>query len=147
MTDPIADMLTRIRNAFMIKKAEVVVPASQLKLSLAEILMSEGYLTKVEKVADAAVTSWTPRTSHRAARRRRGDMIRLVLKYSGDGRPSATALDRISKPSRRVYVTKEEIPVIRSGMGIAILSTSRGLMTNRQAKKQGVGGEVLCRIY
>lgn len=145
-TDPIADMLTRIRNAFMVKKAEVVVPASQMKMALAQILVDEGYLSKAERVTDTAATSWTPSTSRRAARRGRGDMIRLVLKYT-DGKPNATSLERISKPSRRVYVSKENIPTVRSGLGIAVLSTSQGLMTNRQAKKLGVGGEVICRIY
>ncbi len=147
VNDPIADMLTRIRNAFMVKKADVVVPASRLKHSLAEILVTEGYLSKVEKIADLNAASWTARTSRRAARRGRSDMLRLVLKYSDNGMPAATHLERISKPSRRVYVTKEEVPVVRSGLGIAVLSTSQGLMTNRQAKKLGVGGEVVCRVY
>lgn len=145
-TDPIADMLTRIRNAFKVGKDEVVVPASQLKLSLAQILVEEGYLTKVEKVAEATIASRNAHTSRRAARRQRGEMLRLVLRYA-NGQPAVSSIERISKPSRRVYVSKDQLPVVRSGLGIAVLSTSRGLMTSRKAKKLGVGGEILCQLY
>lgn len=147
MTDPIADMLTRIRNGFMVRKPEVVVPFSHLKLALAEIFVAEGYLKNVEQVADARTTAWSPRTSRRAARRKHGDMLRLALKYDADGRPAVQRLERVSKPSRRVYVPKDRVPVILSGLGLAILSTSRGLMTSRQARRQGVGGEVICTVY
>jgi small subunit ribosomal protein S8 len=145
--DPIADLLTRLRNAYAVHLAEVVIPASRLKLAIAEILVAEGYLVKAEKVADAAAISLSPNTSKRAARRGQSELLRLVLKYNAAGQPAAQALERVSKSSRRVYVTKEELPVVRSGLGIMIISTSQGVMTNRQAKKIGVGGEVICKIY
>lgn len=147
MTDPISDMLTRIRNAVLVRKQEVVVPFSTIKLALAEILAKEGYLARVEKISDASVMSWSPRTSHRAAKRGRGDILKLVLQYDASGKPILSHLERVSKPSRRVYVSTSELPVVLSGLGLAIISTSRGLMTNRQAKRLKIGGEVLCRIY
>ena len=147
MTDPIADMLTRIRNAHLARKVEVVVPSSRLKLALAEILVAEGYLGRVEQVVDAAATAWSPRTSHRAATRHRGDKLRLILKYDAVGRPALSHLERVSKPSRRVYVAKRDVPTVLSGLGLAVLSTSQGLMTNRQARRAGVGGELICRVY
>lgn len=143
--DPIADMLTRIRNATSARKAEVVVPASRLKQSLADILVKEGYLERVERI-DAESLTWSPRTSRRATRRNRRDMLRLVLRYTDDGKPAVRSLERVSKPSHRVYVGKEHVPTVLSGLGVAILSTSQGLMTNRQARRLGVGGEVICRI-
>lgn len=146
MTDPVADMITRIRNAFLAKKAEVAVPFSRLKLSVAEILVKEGYLMGIEKLSGAAVMR-SPRTSRRAAKRDRVDLLLLTLKYDAMGRPAARHLERVSKPSRRVYVSKDEIPTVLSGLGIAILSTSRGVMTNRQARVMKVGGEILCKVY
>ena len=147
MTDPIADMLTRIRNASLVRKAEVVVPHSRLKMALAEILVKEGYLTGVEKIGDAAISAWSQRTSRRAARRARGDILRLTMKYNADGRPALSHLERISKPSRRIYVSQEELPVVLSGLGIAVISTSRGLLTNKQARRLKIGGEVICQVY
>jgi len=146
MTDPIADMLTRIRNGFLVKKAETVLPFSTIKQSLAELLVREGYLESVEKIEVTAIP-WSPRTSRRAGRRGRSDLLRLVLRYTNEGKPSAQILDRISKPSNRIYVKKGGVPVVHSGLGIAILSTPQGLMTNRQARKVGVGGEIICHIY
>jgi small subunit ribosomal protein S8 len=145
--DPISDMLTRIRNAYAVRQPEVIMPASRLKQAIADILVAEGYLTKVEKISDAATETTAAQTSKRAARRKRGDVLRMVLKYNAGGRPAAEVLERVSKPSRRVYVTKYELPVVRSGLGIMVISTSQGVMTNRQAKKAGVGGELLCKIY
>ena len=140
-------MLTRLRNAFAVRQEEVIVPASRLKLAVAQLLVNEGYLTKVEKISDATYSSLLVHISKRAAKRGRGDMLRLVLGYRPDGEPVASHFERISRPSRRVYVTKDGLPVVRSGLGIVVLSTSKGVMTNRQAKKIGIGGEVLCKVY
>lgn len=146
MTDPIADMLTRIRNAVLVHKSEVVVPYSKIKFSLAEILAKEGYLARVEKINDATAMMWSPRTSRRAAKRNRGDILKLTLKYDTTGKSTLVHLERVSKPSRRVYVSNNELPVVLSGLGLAILSTSKGLMSNRQAKRLKIGGEVLCKV-
>jgi len=146
MTDPIADMLTRIRNAYRAGRPETVVPFSGIKKSLAELLVSEKYLMGVEKI-DVESLPWSPRTSRRFAKRGRSDLLRLVLRYDTSGRPAVQSLDRVSKPSRRVYVSKSDTPIIRSGLGITVISTSKGLMTGRQAQKAGLGGEVICSIY
>lgn len=147
MTDPIADMLTRIRNAVLARHSEIVVPFSRIKFALAEILVKEGYLAGAEKIADSATINRPGRSSRRFARRGRGDIIRLVLKYDSAGRPALNNLKRISKPSRRIYAANNELPVVLSGLGIAIISTSQGLLTNKQAKRLKVGGEVLCEVY
>jgi small subunit ribosomal protein S8 len=133
MTDPIADMLTRIRNAIMAGRNYVVVPDSKMKLAIAGILKDEGFIEKYD------VTKDQPQP-----------MIRIWLKYAGDRkdrRPVITGLRRVSKPGRRVYTDKKDIPWVRSGMGIAILSTSKGVMTGKKARRLGVGGEVLCYIW
>ena len=128
MTDPIADMLTRIRNAVAINKPEVVLPYSKIKHEIAKILKSEGYVLDIEKNEDNFKT------------------LKLILKY--DGKESAiTHIKRISKPGRRVYVGREEIPYILNDLGMAILSTSQGVMTNRQARRTRVGGEIICEIW
>ena len=134
MTDPIADMLTRIRNALAVRKTEVVLPYSKLKFNVAEILQTEGFVRKVEKIAKGTADN-------------RIDQLRIVLKYLGPKEPAIAAIKRISKPGQRVYVTKDNIPVVLNNLGIAIISTSSGLMTNRQARKRGVGGEVICEVY
>ncbi len=127
MTDPISDMLTRIRNALLVRKAEVVVPHSKLKASLAALIAREGYLEAVEEVQSPS----------RA--------LKITLRYR-HGAPAIRVLHRASRPGRRYYVSHTELPYVRSGTGIAIISTSSGLMTNREARKQGLGGEVLCEI-
>ncbi|KKU47871.1 30S ribosomal protein S8 [Candidatus Uhrbacteria bacterium RIFCSPLOWO2_12_FULL_46_10] len=147
MTDPIADMLTRIRNAILARKSEVVVPFSGIKQDLAKILVKEGYLVGVEKINDALATAWSLHTSRRVAKRGRGDILRLTLKYDSTGQSALRHLERVSKPSRRVYVSKNELPVVLSGLGVAIISTSQGLFTNKQAKRLKIGGEVLCEVY
>ena len=132
-TDPIADMLTRIRNAIMAGRSYVVVPDSKMKLAIAGILKDEGFIENYD------VTKDQPQP-----------MIRVWLKYAGDRkdrRPVITGLRRVSKPGRRVYTDKKDIPWVRSGMGIAILSTSKGVMTGKKARRLGVGGEVLCYIW
>ena len=132
-TDPIADMLTRIRNAIMAGHNYVVVPDSKMKLAIAGILKDEGFIENYD------VTKDQPQP-----------MIRIWLKYAGDRkdrRPVIAGLRRVSKPGRRVYTDKKDIPWVRSGMGIAILSTSKGVMTGKKARRLGVGGEVLCYIW
>lgn len=134
MTDPIADMLTRIRNALAVRKPEVIVPFSKMKLSVAQILLKEGFVKEVEKVA---------RENQKAGI----NEIKITLKYLGPKEPAISNLKRVSTPGRRVYVTKDNIPKVLNNLGIAIISTSRGLMTNKEAKKVGLGGEVVCEIY
>jgi small subunit ribosomal protein S8 len=130
MTDPIADMLTRIRNAGMSRKDEIDLPSSTLKERLAEILQREGYLDAVSVQGEGKDRTLTIR-----------------LRY-GSGRESPiNGLRRVSRPGRRVYAGKDEVPRVLGGLGIAILSTSHGILTDRQARKQGVGGEVLAYIW
>lgn len=131
--DPIADMLTRIRNAIMVGHSSVAIPHSKIKWSIAEILKDEGY------VEDVSVEEGYPFPT-----------IHVQLKYWGQRRqrrPVITGLKRISKPGRRVYVGKDEIPWVLSGMGIAILTTPQGLMTGQKARRLGMGGEVLCYVW
>lgn len=135
-SDPIADMLTRIRNALMVESTQVHVPHSKLKLEMTRVLNEEGYIGEFEVVSDEA----KPYLSN----------IIIQLKYFGDRRdrrPVITGLQRISKPGRRIYVGKSEIPWVLSGMGIAVLTTNRGVMTGQTARRQGVGGEVLCYVW
>jgi small subunit ribosomal protein S8 len=129
MTDPIADMLTRIRNAATARHTRVLVPASKMKLSLARVLKEEGYIKDIEILKD------NPQGT-----------LRLTLRYV-DKKPVLTQLKRVSKPGLRVYTKKAEIPRVRGGLGIAVLSTPRGLMTGSSAYKQGLGGEVICYIW
>ncbi len=130
VTDPIADMLTRIRNAVAARHAKVDVPASKLKLEIARILKEEGYILNYKETEEGS-----------------RKFIRIYLKYSPTKVPAITHLERISKPGRRVYVGADEIPPVRGGLGINILTTSRGVMTGKQARKLGVGGELLCQIW
>lgn len=129
VTDPIADMLTRIRNAQAVAHQTVMVPFSKLKLNLAEILVQEGLIKKV-----------TPQG------RKTKKIIEIELKYQKD-QPVINALKRISKPGRRLYIKNNEIRPIRQGFGLSIISTPKGLMTNVEAKKKGLGGEVICHIW
>jgi small subunit ribosomal protein S8 len=129
-TDPISDMLTRIRNALIVRKAYVLVPSSKIKMAIAQILLEEGFIQGYE------VTNERPQSN-----------IRLWLKYDDRRRPLVTGLKRVSRPGRRVYKGKRELPWVLSGLGIAIVSTPRGVMTDREARRQGVGGEVLCYVW
>ncbi|MDP2586771.1 MAG: 30S ribosomal protein S8 [Candidatus Komeilibacteria bacterium] len=129
MTDPIADMLTRVRNSLAVKKPEVVLPFSKIKYEIAKILKSAGYLESVEKVED------------------RFTKLKLVLAYKEGNVPAITHIKRISKPGLRVYVSRDKIPYVLNDLGIAILSTSRGLMTNKQARRGKVGGELICEVW
>jgi small subunit ribosomal protein S8 len=132
MTDPIADMLTRIRNALAVRKAEVVLPMSKIKYNIAKILERDGWIEKAEIIK-----------SNKA----KFDEIKIVLKYNEKGETAIKHLKRISKPGLRVYVKKGNLPRVLNNYGMAIISTPRGLMTNREARKNGLGGEVLCEIY
>ena len=135
INDPIADMLTRIRNGIMVGHVMVALPNSKMKLSIAKILKEEGYISAFE-VVDGKSEAFK--------------VLRLRLKYIGERRekkPVITGLERISRPGRRVYTNKKEIPWVLSGIGIAILSTPKGVMTGKRARQLGVGGEILCKIW
>ena len=131
-TDPIADMLTRIRNANMVSLTEVEMPSSKLKVELAKLLKSEGYVEDYS-VVDKEGTSFKT--------------LKITLKYDEKSKPVISNLKRVSRPGLRNYCKAKDIPQVLGGMGIAIISTSKGLLTDRKAKKENVGGEVLCYIY
>ena len=137
MTDPISDMITRIRNAVTAKHTRVDMPASKLKAEIARILQDEGYIQGFRIVEEAAAK--TGRQSRQ--------VIRVFLKYGPHGEKVITGLERISRPGRRVYLGVDDVPPVLGGLGTSILTTSRGVMTGRAAKKAGVGGEVLCNVW
>lgn len=130
MTDPVADFLTRIRNGNMVMHETVEVPSSKLKMGIAQILKEEGYIKDYEYIADS-----------------KQGVIRVYLKYGQNKEKVITGLKRISKPGLRVYVKKDEVPKVLGGLGTAIISTSQGLMADKNARKQGLGGEVICYIW
>lgn len=134
MTDPISDMLTRIRNATLARQARVEMPSSRLKVEIARILESEGYIQGF-KVLDAQ------------AGERVQAVLRVFLKYGPRGERVITGLERVSRPGRRVYFGRDDVPDVLAGLGTSILTTSRGVMTGREAVKVGVGGEVLCNVW
>ena len=130
MTDPIADMLTRIRNANMAQHRSVLIPSSKIKVALARILKEEGYIQHFD------VNRAEPQP-----------MLRIILRYDENRRPVISGLKRVSKPGRRIYTKRQSIPRVRSGLGTAILSTSLGVMTGKKARRLNVGGEVLCYVW
>ena len=130
MTDPIADMLTRIRNAIMAKHTRVDIPGSKLKLEVARILKEEGYINNFITKGDKPIFS-----------------IRIFLRYDAKGTSSITHLSRVSKPGRRVYVGATKIPRVLGGYGVNIVSTSRGLMSGKNARRENIGGEILANVY
>ncbi len=130
MTDPIADMLTRIRNAGFARHAETTCPSSRLKLAIAKVLKEEGFLTDVRVEA---------RSGH--------PVLVLGIRYADDGSAFIDGIRRVSTPGRRVYVGKEEIPTVRAGMGVAVITTSKGIMSDRAAREASVGGEVVCEVW
>ena len=130
ITDPIADMLTRIRNANTSKHKTVDVPASNVKRAIAEILFKEGYIKAFEEIDDG-----------------NQGIIRITIKYDEKGNRVIAGLKRISKPGLRVYANKEELPKVLNGLGIAIISTSKGMMTDKEAREKGIGGEVLAYVW
>ncbi|MBE6069457.1 MAG: 30S ribosomal protein S8 [Clostridium lundense] len=130
MTDPIADLLTRIRNANIVKHETVEIPSSTIKKAIANIMLQEGYIKNVEEYTDGSVP-----------------MLKVTMKYGQNKEKTITGLKRISKPGLRVYCRNEEIPRVLNGLGVAIVSTSKGIVTDREARKLAVGGEVLCYIW
>ena len=130
ISDPIADMLTRIRNAVMVRHDVVLVPASRMKLSIAKILKEEGFIKDYEVIRGKP---------HR--------VIKVYLKYDDKKEPVLSGLERVSKPGLRVHVQRKEIPRVYGGLGIAIMSTPKGVMTGQQAWRQGIGGELLCYVW
>ena len=142
-SDPIADMLTQIRNAQAVGKTEVVMPHSKLKQSVAEVLLKGGWLASVEKIAKVKTTKKSRKSKVSDSR---FDRLKIGIKYV-DAKPKINVIKRVSKPGLRVYVAKDELPRVLSHYGIAVISTSQGLMTNKEALKHGVGGEVICEVY
>jgi small subunit ribosomal protein S8 len=130
MSDPIADMLTRIRNANMVKHESVEIPSSNLKAHVAENLKKEGYINGFELIADS-----------------KQGVLKISLKYDQHNNGVITGLKRVSKPGCRVYVQSNKIPKVMSGLGVSILSTSNGVITDKEARQQGVGGELLCEVW
>ena len=130
MTDPIADLLTRIRNANAVKHEIVEIPSSKVKKAIVNILLEEGYIKGVEEYTDGVVP-----------------MMRVALKYGANKERVITGLRRISKPGLRVYCKNDEVPKVLNGLGVAIISTSKGIITDRVARKDGLGGEVLCYVW
>ncbi|MBP3928384.1 MAG: 30S ribosomal protein S8 [Peptostreptococcaceae bacterium] len=130
MTDPIADMLTRIRNANVVKHETVDVPASNMKKELSRILLEEGFIRGYDVIEDG-----------------KQGIIRIQLKYGQTGERVISGLKRISKPGMRVYAAKQEIPRVLNGLGISVISTSKGILTDKQARKENVGGEVICYVW
>lgn len=133
MSDPIADMLTRIRNAQQVEKAEVAMPSSKLKVAIAEVLRDEGYIEGYQVQGEA------PASAGKRAE------LRIGLKYYA-GRPVIERLERVSRPGLRIYRGRNDLPQVMNGLGVAIVSTPQGVMTDRKARTQGVGGEVLCYV-
>lgn len=130
MTDPISDMLTRIRNANMVKAEKVDIPASRFKLEITKILKEKGFIKGYKVLKD-----------------KKQGILRISLKYSAGGERVISGLKRISKPGRRVYVDKEKVPTVIGGFGIAIISTSKGVLADELCRNEGVGGEVLCHVW
>ncbi len=130
MTDPIADMLTRVRNALMVNKETVEIPSSNMKKAIADIMLAEGFVSDVKLVEDGY----------------NGKLV-ITLKYAGRRQPVINGLKRVSKPGLRTYAGVENMPQVMNGMGIAVISTNKGIMTDKQAKAANVGGEVLCYIW
>jgi len=128
--DPIADMLTRIRNAITAKKEDVLIPSSKLKMSIANILLAEGYVKAVEEVSEGIFKN-----------------IKVTLKFGPNGEKVISGIKRISKPGLRIFSSAEELPKVINGLGIAIISTNKGVMTDKQARSQNLGGEVLAYVW
>jgi len=134
--DPIADMFTRIRNASAVKKTEIVLPLSKLKYEIAKILETEGWVKKV-----------AIRPGGLEGRSNSFDELQIELKYRKNGKPQISSINRVSRPGLKIYVSKDEIPTVLNNFGIAIISTSKGLMTDKEARKQKIGGEVIGEIF
>jgi len=130
MTDPIADLLTRIRNATQARHETVVIPGSKIKLEIVRILKNEGFIGAYEEVDGDVVPG-----------------IKIALRYDAEAKGIIRGLERVSKPGRRIYVKRDQIPFVRNGLGLAILTTPKGVLTDSQARNQGVGGEIICYVW
>lgn len=130
LTDPISDMLTRMRNAILIKSEKVDIPASKMKVEIAKILKEEGFIKSYKIIKD-----------------KKQGILRVTLKYTSENEPVVSGLKRISKPGRRVYVGKSEVPRVMGGVGIAIITTPKGILSDKGCRSEGVGGEVLCYVW
>lgn len=130
MNDPIADMLARMHNAAMVRHPQVVMPASKMRVAIAKILKDEGFVDKLEITRD-----------------RPQAQLKLWLRYDGARKPVLSGTRRVSKPGRRIYASKRDIPWVRNGLGVAIVSTTKGVMSGARAKKEGLGGEILCEVW
>lgn len=130
MTDPIADMLTRIRNAITARKAKVIMPASKMKQRIAEVLKDEGFVGTVSSEEDG-----------------KQGLLSIELRYDNNNHNAIQGIRRVSRPGQRTYARHTNLPRVRSGLGVAILTTSKGIMTEREARKQGLGGELLCEVW
>lgn len=130
LTDPIADMLTRVRNAVLIKNEKVDIPASKIKVEIAKILKENGFIR-----------------SYKIIKEKKQGTLKITLKYTQDNDPIILGLKRISKPGRRFYVGRGEIPVVMGGVGVAIITTSKGILSDKECRKEGVGGEVMCYVW
>ena len=130
LTDPIADMLTRMRNALMVRHKEVTIPTSRLKVEIAKVLKEEGYINNFKVVDDSKQGS-----------------LKIALKYTNENKSVITGLKRVSKPGCRIYCRRDSVPKVLAGLGIVIVSTSKGLTTGKKCEEQGVGGEVLCQVW
>lgn len=130
LTDPIADMLTRMRNTLLTKTEKVDIPASRMKVEIAKILKEEGFIKSYKIIKD-----------------KKQGVLRITLKYSQDNKPVITGLKRVSRPGRRVYTGKEEVPRVMGGVGVSIVTTSKGIFSDNECRRQGVGGEVICYVW
>ena len=130
VSDPVSDMLTRIRNAVLIKAEKVDIPASRMKLEIAKLLKEEGFIR-----------------AYKILRDKKQGILRITLKYTGDDQPVINGLKRISSPGRRVYVGSKDVPTVMAGVGVSILTTSRGILTDKACRRENVGGEILCQVW
>jgi small subunit ribosomal protein S8 len=130
LTDPISDMLTRMRNAVLIKSEKVDIPASKMKVEIAKILKEEGFIKSYKIIKD-----------------KKQGILRVTLKYTSENEPVVSGLKRISKPGRRVYVGKSEVPRVMGEVGIAIITTPKGILSDKECRSEGIGGEVLCYVW
>lgn len=137
MNDPIADMLARIRNAAAVRKPEVVLPMSKLKFNIAKILEESGWVGHVEVIGNEGASAKGGAFSE----------LKVTLKYKSNGTPVFSSLKRVSKSSRRIYAGKNDLPRVLNGFGVAIVSTSQGIMTNKEARRRNLGGEIICEVY
>lgn len=147
MTDPIADMLTRIRNAAAVGKKEVILPMSKMKHEVAKILEKENWIQKVEVLSPSDVAALEDNKKNQKKKVGNFQRLRIVLKYKKSGKPAISHLKKVSTPGLRVYAKKTELPRVLNDLGVAIISTPQGLMTNKEAREKGIGGEVVCEIH